>query len=89
METIQTVMSILTIFTGIALLAYLDKRYALGLNDGLNAGSNWFGCSSANTEAKLADKEREIEGLKERVATLEKIVTDPAEQLKREIDNLR
>ena len=37
---------------------------------------------------RKAEKDAEIASLKERVATLEKIVTDPAEQLKREIDRL-
>jgi len=95
METIQTILTIFGVFTGIALLAYVDKRYALGLNVGMNADDNWFSCASNNRQStssqidKLAEKDREIKALAERVATLEKLVTDPAEQLKREIDGLR
>ena len=39
-------------------------------------------------EARLESKDKEIKALAKRVAVLERLVTDPREQLKREIDRL-
>ena len=91
METVQTILTIFAVFTGVVVLAFLDKRFALGLNTGLGEGANnlLFGCSSSKQQQRLAQKDEQIKALEARVAVLEKIVTDPAEQLKREIDSLR
>lgn len=99
----KTYLVILVVGTVVA-LAYVDKKYQLGLSKGLNGNFvdsssakdtgedfSWYSNRNAKEYAfmeKLSEKDAEIASLKERVATLEKIVTDPAEQLKREIDRL-
>ena len=91
MEIIEKTVLIFTIVASIAGLAWLDKRFALGLSRGMNLGLSIEG-QDALTESELKrqieEKSQEVELLKARVATLERIVTDPAEQLKREIDGL-
>lgn len=93
METFENIIVIFAVVSAIVFLAYIDKRFGLGLNTGLS-NDDWFGHSANATNAtkasktELTNKEQEIQKLKERVATLEKIVTDPKEQLRKEIDSL-
>ena len=91
MEIIEKTVLIFTIVASIAGLAWLDKRFVLGLSRGGNLGFSLEG-QDAVTESELKrqieEKSQEVESLKARVAILEQIVTDPAEQLKREIDGL-
>ncbi|WP_448566940.1 hypothetical protein [Thalassotalea ganghwensis] len=42
-----------------------------------------------NVDMLLSAKDKEIKALSERVAVLERLVTDPSEQLKREIEQLK
>lgn len=103
-ELVEKTYLVILVVGAVAALAYVDKKYQLGLGKGLNSsfvdsgsanatGDGFSWCSNRNTKEhafmeKLSEKDAEIASLKERVATLEKIVTDPAEQLKREIDRL-
>ncbi len=103
-ELVEKTYLVILVVGAVAALAYVDKKYQLGLSKGLNSsfvdsgsanatGDGFSWCSNRNTKEhafmeKLSEKDAEIASLKERVATLEKIVTDPAEQLKREIDGL-
>jgi hypothetical protein len=87
MEIVEQIITIFAIVTAIGLLAYFDKRFDLGLNSGFSTGG-WHGLSNNKTHPQMAQKNKEIQELKARVATLEKIVTDPSEQLKQEIDRL-
>ncbi|MDO6427428.1 hypothetical protein Q4489_10405 [Thalassotalea sp. 1_MG-2023] len=52
--------------------------------------SEWLGFESESSvsDEDLTSKNQEIQQLKQRIETLEKLVTDPQEQLKREIDAL-
>lgn len=89
MEIIETSVVIISLVVGFALLAYLDKRFALGLNDSMSCNSLFGYQNDKQTETnQLKEKNREIAELRQRIETLEKIVTDPAEQLKQEIDRL-
>lgn len=94
MELLSTVTVIFSIITGIAFLAYLDKRFSLGLNEQLSA-DGWFSTTSqtsttsSTVESMKRAHHQELDVLRKRIETLEKILTDPAEQLKRDIDNLR
>jgi len=88
MEVIQLFMTTVVIILAIAALALLNKKYDLGLND----MSYFLGSSDNNSRQlnKLLDKkENEIDNLKQRVQVLEKLATDPQEQLKRKIDDLK
>ena len=86
MEIIQLVASTSIIVSGILLVGFLNKRFDLGLED---ASSGMWGSSGCNSQAKrIAEKDKLIKSLSERVEVLEKLVTDPREQLKKEIDNL-
>lgn len=109
-ELVEKTYLVILLVGAIAGLAYVDKKYQLGLSMGLNGnfvdsgsannsgsanatGEGLSGYSYKNTKEhafmeKLSEKDAEIASLKDRVATLEKMVTDPAEQLKREIDRL-
>ncbi|NMP29975.1 hypothetical protein HII17_00250 [Thalassotalea sp. M1531] len=93
MEMIEAFMTVIMIVSAIAVLAFLDKRFNLGLNAGLGgygASYDFWGRPIDNTADKVrAEKDTEIKALKSRIEALEKIVTDPAEQLKREIDQLK
>ncbi|MFD2168016.1 hypothetical protein ACFSJY_17305 [Thalassotalea euphylliae] len=88
METMEKVMIIFAIASSIFALAWADKRFNLSLfTQGWMDCSDGFGGQSRLNKA-LKEKSAEVEALKQRVATLERIVTDPQEQLKREIDSL-
>jgi|GEM_PF-1591883 len=90
----------LTGFFGLfAILSVLDKKLRLGLGienysvtnkwlSGDNFNADDFGLSMGEGNQKDKNNERQIAELKERVAILEKIVTDESHQLKREIDQL-
>jgi len=88
MEFIQLILTTAVIVSAILVIAIVDKKYQLGLNN----SSGMWGSSSLNAKlsikSEVARKDAEIEALKQRVAVLEKLVTDPTEQLKREIDSL-
>ncbi|MDO6446580.1 hypothetical protein Q4493_12420 [Colwellia sp. 1_MG-2023] len=86
MEIMQLIVATSIIVAGILLVGYLNKRFELGLED-----SSLGGCTltnGANYSNRLAEKDKIIKNLSERVAVLEKLVTDPQEQLKKEIDSL-
>jgi hypothetical protein len=86
MEFIQIIISTSIIVGGILLVGYLNKRFDLGLDD---ISSEMFGGLGCNTQIKrLAEKDKLIKSLTERVEVLEKLITDPQEQLKREINCL-
>ncbi len=97
MEIIQMIALFITISVALFAVAYLDKKYQLnlshygamlddmfGIDESLGQGS----VSKETLEKELAKKDDVITNLTERVQTLERIVTDPAEQLKRDIDRL-
>lgn len=99
MELLQIAGVTLIVCSAIFVLEVLDKKYQLNLNMGFNEAS-WsneglFGYGNSGTKVnqnllnELADKDKTIEALAQRVAVLEKIVTDPAEQLKRDIEQLQ
>ncbi|OUS28099.1 hypothetical protein A9Q98_08145 [Thalassotalea sp. 42_200_T64] len=70
-------------------LSWVDKKYDLGLNlqaDNLGLGSaEWFG---VNTSQPKPSNYAELNTLKERVATLEAIVTDKKYQLDEKLRQL-
>jgi hypothetical protein len=87
MEVLQLFLTMIVIILGISTLAYLNKKYDLGLNE--VSSCNGFNDGNARELSHLLHiKEQEIGSLKERVQVLEKLVTDPKEHLKREIDAL-
>lgn len=86
MEIIQLIASTSIIISGILLVGFLNKRFDLGLE---GEAYGMLGSTSCNNQAKgLAEKDKLIKSLTERVQVLEQLVTDPKEQLKREIDRL-
>jgi len=87
MELLQDASLVALIVTSIAALAYLNKRFDLGLE---MSPSDFGMCGKSYREEDrvIANKDREIIDLKQRIEVLEKLVTDPAERLKREIDSL-
>jgi len=87
MEVFESIFIVTIIVSAIVSLAYIDKRFKLGLNAGFDS-EQLLGYQSYSQQSSKQNDD-EINALKERIAILEKIVTDPAEQLKREIDNLR
>ncbi|WP_448211943.1 hypothetical protein [Colwellia sp. MEBiC06753] len=92
MELLTTAMTIFTIVSAIAFLAFLDKKFTLGLSDSAGNWHNWgMGQTLSNSEISCYGyeaRDQEILALKARIEVLEKIVTDPAEQLKQQIDRL-
>lgn len=71
---------------GMSWAEVFDDRF---WNCGGSSGLEWMGVSrTRNCNDHARAKDVEIAQLKERVATLERILTDPAERLKREIDRL-
>ena len=86
MEIIQFIASTSIIVSGILLVGFLNKRFDLGL-EGESFGK-WNGETCNNQTKRLAEKDRLIKSLSDRVEVLEKLVTDPREQLKREINGL-
>ncbi len=87
MEIIQLCLTTILIVSSIAVLGFLNKRYDLGLNE--LSGCSWFDDIKPNALNKIVDeKDQQINDLKQRVQILEKLITDPREQLKRDIDNL-
>ena len=100
MEFIQYTGYVIVISCSIVALALLNKRFDLGLSvtadeisfGDLNSSDIW-GCSmssssTTNQQKQLKIKSKEIVELQQRVAVLEKLLTDPSEQLKREINSL-
>ena len=97
MEIIQMVALFIAISAVLFGVTYLDKKYQLNLGhygtklDDMFGIDDSFGQGSVSKETlnkELAKKDDVISNLTERVQTLERIVTDPAEQLKRKIDRL-
>ena len=86
MEIIQLIAATSIIVAGILLVGYLNKRFELGLEDHSTGG--WALTNCTNQTNRLAEKDKIIKNLSERVAVLEKLVTDPQEQLKKQIDSL-
>jgi len=77
-----------------AYCVYADKGCGLGLNKLFTDKENGQDSLCAELfgdmeyQSRSSDDKKEISILKERIAILEKIITDPKQQLKREIDNL-
>ena len=100
MEFIQYTGYVIVISCSIVALALLNKRFDLGLGvtaDEISSGdlnsSDIWGCSMSSPsttkqQQQLKIKSKEIVDLQQRVAVLEKLLTDPSEQLKREINSL-
>lgn len=83
MEFLEQASVVVVMALSIALLAFLDKRFDLGL--AMSSSDSWsMGFNSESSDKK----DKEIAELKQRIEVLEKIATDPAEQLDREIRNL-
>ena len=87
MEFLQDASLVALIVTSIAGLAYLNKRFDLGLEMS-SSDLTMCGGSVYKRDATLASKDKEINELKQRIEVLEKLITDPGERLKREIDSL-
>ncbi|WP_286262564.1 hypothetical protein [Thalassotalea atypica] len=90
MEVIQVLGLVILVISSIAVLAVIEKKYDLNL--GISSYNyddmDCWGFGHQSTRKQLAEKDKTIAQLIERVEVLEKIVTDPAEQLKREINQL-
>ena len=87
MEFLEDASLVALIVTSIAGLAYLNKRFDLGLEMS-SSDLTMCGGSVYKRDATLASKDKEINELKQRIEVLEKLITDPGERLKREIDSL-
>ena len=86
MEFIQDAAIVVLIIGSIIALTITDKRFNLGLIS-MESTENWstdFGTSAQSN----AEKDKEIAELKQRIEVLEKLATDPALQLDREISKL-
>jgi cell shape-determining protein MreC len=82
-------LSILAAYAG---FCYLDSRFNMRLVDWINGQcANPFKFSAIGTEAFKSgnNKEQEIQTLKARIATLEKIVTEPAYELNQKLNSLK
>lgn len=100
MEFIQYTGYVIVISCSIIAIALLNKRFNLGLGvtaDEISAGdlnssdiwgSSMSSSSTTKQQKQLKIKSKEIADLQQRVAVLEKLLTDPSEQLKREINSL-
>lgn len=82
---------IVALISGGLLISFLDAKYQWRLADWLNGRcSNPFEPSpQSRLEMQLREKDAKIDQLSERIATLEAIVTEPAYDLKRQIDSLK
>lgn len=87
MEVFQLLPTTVIIVTAIALLGFLNQRFDLGLSD-LSYGPRVDSIDSTKLHKIILEKNVEVNDLKKRIQVLEKIVTDPKEQLRREIDDL-
>lgn len=87
MEIFQLFATTLIIVTAIALLGFLNKSFDLGLSD-LSHDPRIGTIDSMKLHKIISEKNAEVNDLKKRIQVLEKIVTDPKEQLRREINNL-
>ena len=87
MDILQLLLTMIVIILGISSLAFLNKKFELGLND-LSFEGGGAGVNKCELNKRLSIKEQEIGQLKARVKILEQLVTDPREQLKREINRL-
>ncbi|GGW91377.1 hypothetical protein [Alteromonas halophila] len=91
MEAI-TFISLISVVMVVGLISsYLDAKYQWRLTDYFNGQcSNPFKRSETGAlKQKLAEKDAKIDALSERIATLEAIVTEPAYELKKQIDALK
>ncbi|WP_371187063.1 hypothetical protein [Thalassotalea maritima] len=69
---------LMTLITlAIVVLAYLDKKYQLGLNG-----------QPDNINNKAKHNDEDCNNIRERIETLEKIVTEPSYQLNKDIEQL-
>lgn len=90
----DTVLFITLFVAAFALIHVIDKKYNLSVNDWLNgvvaSPFNSSQLNTTNSESSRAKNEtaNEIEALKERVATLEKIVTDNRYELDEKLRKL-
>lgn len=90
MNTFWIVAILVSCFSAYLYAAWLDNKNNWKLVDWFNGKtSNPFKVSQqARYESSLASKDKEIEGLKERIQVLEKIVTEPAYELNKKINDL-
>jgi hypothetical protein len=91
MATYQILLLIASILSVYAGLHYVDARYNIRMLDWINGQCvNPFKrlTLQATANTHRITKEAEIEALKARVATLEKIVTEPAYELNQKINSL-
>lgn len=93
MEILHMFIATVIIVSAIAVLGFLDKKYQLGLSASSELSyqpkmNNHGSHITAQFEQVISTKNKEIKELQERVNVLERIVTDPKEQLLREIDRL-
>lgn len=90
MEFMQLISVTTVIVSAIIVLAVVDKKYQLNLNATFWGNSeDWFGHRGHSQMSEVQAKDKVISELKSRIEVLEKIVTDPAEQLKRDIEALK
>lgn len=69
--------------------AWLDEKYQWRLVDWMNGQtSNPFKTKEQRFQRQLSDKDKQIDALNERVQVLEKIVTEPAYELNKKINQL-
>ncbi|MDG1752398.1 MAG: hypothetical protein P8I03_12160 [Thalassotalea sp.] len=86
MEIIQLIATTSIIVSGILLVGFLNKRFNLGIED--TSSEFWVGASYKNQVKDSVEKDELIQSLSARVQVLEQLITDPKEQLRREIDRL-
>jgi len=95
MEFIQQFDGVLLFIVLFSIVAYFDKKFDFNLLNSTNRDEfNILGFNNESKkhtykESEASDKEQDIIQLKQRIEILEKIVTDPQEQLRREIDSLK
>ena len=87
----MTTFTFILLFTVIICLTltmhYVDAKYSLRLVDWIN-GRCKSPFAEAQVKAETNAKDKQIAELKERIQVLEKIVSEPAYELNRKINNL-
>ncbi|MEW9797807.1 hypothetical protein [Alteromonas sp. CYL-A6] len=91
METLNITLLIIALVVGGLIVSYLDARFHWRLADWLNGRCTnpFIPAQPASGVTRAVERDSEIAALKERVAALEAIVTEPAYDIKQQIDRLR